>query len=78
MNTMENKRLIQRWMAFADAGFPGPFDEFIAADYVGHLGGATMDRANSNGLNGRLSAHSLMRDIPSRRCLPRVTAWSCA
>ena len=46
MNPDKNKELIRRWLAFAEAGFVGPFDEFIAADYVGHLsGGGDMDRA---------------------------------
>jgi predicted ester cyclase len=43
MQTEENKQLIRRWIAFADARFPGAFDEFIAADYVGHLGDTQMD-----------------------------------
>ena len=45
MQTEENKKLIRRWIAFADAGFPGAFDEFIATDYVGHLGDTRMDLA---------------------------------
>jgi steroid delta-isomerase-like uncharacterized protein len=43
--TADNKELVRRWIAFANAGFRGTFDDFIAADYVGHLGGGTMDRA---------------------------------
>jgi predicted ester cyclase len=43
MQTDQNKRVVRRWIAFADAGFPGVFDEFIAADYVGHLSDAQMD-----------------------------------
>jgi steroid delta-isomerase-like uncharacterized protein len=43
--TADNKELVRRWLAFANAGFRGTFDDFIAADYVGHLGGGTMDRA---------------------------------
>jgi predicted ester cyclase len=39
-----NKDLIRRWIAFSNSGFAGGFDSFIAADYVGHLGAATMDR----------------------------------
>jgi predicted ester cyclase len=62
MNTMKNKRLIQRWMAFGDAGFPGPFDEFIAADYVGHLGGTTMDRAELERLE-----RAFVRSFPDAR-----------
>ena len=45
MQTEENKKLIRRWIAFADAGFHGTFDEFIAIDYIGHLGATQMDRA---------------------------------
>jgi hypothetical protein len=45
MQTEENKTLIRRWIAFADAGFPGSFDEFIAAEYIGHLGDTYMDLA---------------------------------
>jgi steroid delta-isomerase-like uncharacterized protein len=37
--------LIRRWIAFANGGFDGRFDQFIADDYAGHLGGATMDGA---------------------------------
>ncbi len=45
MQPEENKELIRRWIAFADAGFPGAFDELFAADYVGHLGDTHMDLA---------------------------------
>jgi predicted ester cyclase len=38
-----NKDLIRRWISFANAGFAGSFDRFIAADYVGHVGATTMD-----------------------------------
>jgi steroid delta-isomerase-like uncharacterized protein len=42
----QNKDLIQRWIGFANAGFRGAFDDFIAADYVGHLAGfPDQDRA---------------------------------
>jgi predicted ester cyclase len=43
MQTGENKNLIRRWIAFADTGFHGTFDAFIADDYVGHLGSSEMD-----------------------------------
>jgi steroid delta-isomerase-like uncharacterized protein len=43
--TADTKEIVRRWIAFANAGFPGTLDDFIAADYVGHLGGGTMDRA---------------------------------
>jgi predicted ester cyclase len=29
---------------FANAGFVGSVDEFVAGDYIGHLGAVTMDR----------------------------------
>ena len=45
MGTDENKELIRRWIAFADGGFRGSFDQFIARDYVGHLGAARMNVA---------------------------------
>lgn len=45
MQTDENKHVIRRWIAFADTGFPGRFDAFIAGDYVGHVGGTEMDVA---------------------------------
>ncbi len=43
MQTERNKKQVRRWIAFADAGFPGTLDQFIAADYVGHLGDMQMD-----------------------------------
>ena len=39
----KHKDLIRRWIAFSNSGFRGKFDQFIAADYVGHLGAATID-----------------------------------
>jgi steroid delta-isomerase-like uncharacterized protein len=44
MDTEKNKALIRRWIDFANAGFVGNVDEFIAADYIGHLGAVAMDR----------------------------------
>jgi hypothetical protein len=44
VGTDSNKELIRRWISFANSGFPGSFDSFIAQDYVGHLGAATTDR----------------------------------
>jgi steroid delta-isomerase-like uncharacterized protein len=42
----QNKELIRRWIAFANTGFPGALDEYIAGDYVGHLPGfPDQDRA---------------------------------
>jgi len=40
-----NKQIVRRWIAFSNTGFRGSFDDFIAADYVGHLNGQTIDRA---------------------------------
>jgi predicted ester cyclase len=40
----DNKNLIRRWIAFANTGFSGSFDEFVARDYVGRLGVMIMDR----------------------------------
>jgi steroid delta-isomerase-like uncharacterized protein len=39
-----NKDLIRRWIAFSNTGFAGSLDNFVASDYVGHLGATTMDR----------------------------------
>lgn len=44
MNPERNKDLIRRWIAFANAGFAGSFDQFIADDYIGHMGAAVMNR----------------------------------
>ena len=43
-DTDRNKELIRRWIAFANAGFAGRFDQFVAGDYIGHMGAGTMDR----------------------------------
>jgi predicted ester cyclase len=51
-----NKDLIRRWIAFADQGFRGDFGEFISADYVGHLGGSDMDRAELERLERAFAA----------------------
>ena len=53
-DTDRNKELIRRWIAFANAGFAGRFDRFIAADYIGHAGAAAMDRAVANYQANRL------------------------
>ena len=45
MKSNQNKELIRRWIVFANAGFAGSFDEFIAPGYVGHLGASDMDRS---------------------------------
>ncbi len=43
LGTDKNKDLVRRWIAFANTGFAGKFDQFIAADYLGHMGATTMD-----------------------------------
>ena len=41
-----HKDLIRRWLDFAAGGFDGPFDSFIADDFVGHtIGDGDIDRA---------------------------------
>jgi len=40
----DNKDLIRRWIGYANAGFLGTFDQFIARDYVGHLGAKVINR----------------------------------
>jgi steroid delta-isomerase-like uncharacterized protein len=44
VDTEKNKDLIRRWIDFANGGFSGSFDDFVAADYLGHAGVATMNR----------------------------------
>lgn len=44
MTQNSNKALIRRWIAFANTGFARKLGEFIAPDYIGQLGGCTMDR----------------------------------
>jgi steroid delta-isomerase-like uncharacterized protein len=44
VDTQKNKALIRRWIDFSNAGFVGSLDEFVAADYIGHLGAETLDR----------------------------------
>jgi len=51
-----NKDVIHRWIAFANGGFSGAFDEFIALDYVGHFGGADMDRRELERLEREFAA----------------------
>ena len=52
----QNKDLIRRWIDFSNRGFAGSFDDFIAADYVGHLGAATMDRTELERLERQFCA----------------------
>lgn len=51
-----NKQLIRRWLAFAGRGFRGSFDEFIAPQYIGHLGEARMDLAELERLERAFAA----------------------
>ena len=44
MDIEKNKDLIRRWIDFSNTGFIGSLDDFIAEDYIGHLGAVTMDR----------------------------------
>jgi predicted ester cyclase len=44
VDTKASKNLIRRWIDFSNDGFVGNFDEFVAVDYVGHLGATTMNR----------------------------------
>jgi predicted ester cyclase len=44
MESDANKELIRSWIAFANAGFQGSFDRFVAGDFIGHLGAGAMDR----------------------------------
>jgi steroid delta-isomerase-like uncharacterized protein len=39
-----NKALVRSWIAFSNARFRGRFEPFIADDYVGHMGGADVNR----------------------------------
>jgi predicted ester cyclase len=32
-----NKELVRHWLEFADSGFTGKFEDFLTADYIGHL-----------------------------------------
>jgi predicted ester cyclase len=38
----EAKRVVRNWLANADGGFRDRFDSYIAADYIGHVGGLRM------------------------------------
>jgi len=76
-----NKELIRRWIAFANAGFAGSFDQFVAADYIGHMGAATMDRAELERLERQFGtafpdAHHTIDDLIAEgdRVVLRTTA----
>ena len=55
-DTERNKELICRWITFANAGCPAIFDQFVAADYIGHMGVVTMDRAELERLERQFGA----------------------
>jgi predicted ester cyclase len=54
--TDRNKELIRRWIAFANGGFAGSFDPFMAVDYIGHMGATTMDRVELERLERQFCA----------------------
>lgn len=73
--------LNRRWIAFANTGFAGSFDPFIAADYIGHAGAATMDRAELERAERRFcaafpDAHHTIDDLIAEgdRVVLRTTA----
>ena len=81
LNTDKNKDLIRRWIAFANEGFGGSFDQFIAPDYVGHLGATEMDRSELERLERQFSlafpdAHYTVDDMIAEgdRVVLRTTA----
>jgi predicted ester cyclase len=81
LDTDENKDLIRRWIAFANAGFAGSFDQFIAADYVGHMGAAAFDRSELERLERQFclafpDAHHTVDDLIAEgdRVVLRTTA----
>ncbi len=81
VDTEKNKNLIRRWIDFSNAGFVGSFDDFIAADYLGHLGAATMDRCELERLEQAFyrafpDAHHVVEDLIAEgdRVVLRTTA----
>jgi hypothetical protein len=64
MELNQNKELIRRWIAFANASFAGRFDEFIAHGYIGHLRARDMDRSEWNVLNRNFARHFRTRTNP--------------
>jgi predicted ester cyclase len=72
VDTEKNKDLIRRWIDFANAGFLGSFGDFVAADYLGHLGAATMDRNELERLERSFfrafpDAHHIVEDLIAER-----------
>ena len=81
LDTDLNKSLIRRWIAFANTGFAGIFDQFIAADYVGHLGATAVDRIELERLERQFyvafpDAHHTIDDLIAEgdRVVLRTTA----
>jgi hypothetical protein len=81
VDTEQNKDLIRRWIDFSNAGFVGSFDDFIAANYLGHLGAATMDRNELERLERAFyrafpDAHHVVEDLIAQgdRVVLRTTA----
>jgi steroid delta-isomerase-like uncharacterized protein len=77
----KNKDLIRRWIEFSNAGFPGSLDDFIAPDYMGHLGATTMDRHELERLERQFAAafpdaHHTIHDLIAEgdRVVLRTTA----
>jgi len=52
----KHKDFIRQWVGFSNSGFPGKFDQFIAAEYLGHLGATRMDRDELERLERQFSA----------------------
>jgi hypothetical protein len=48
--------LIRQWIAFANTGFAGSFDQFVTANYVGHLGAVSMDQTELERLERQFCA----------------------
>jgi predicted ester cyclase len=76
-DTAQNKALVRRWIGFASKGFPGSFSEFIARDYMGHLGGmdtdlAELERAERAFARAFQDARYAIEDLVAER--DRVTA----
>lgn len=76
-----NKDLIRRWIEFSNTGFAGSVAEFISAEYIGHLGGTTMDRNELERLERQFSmafpdAHHTIDDLIAEgdRVVLRTTA----
>ena len=76
-----HKDVIRRWIEFSNGGFAGSFDDFISADYVGHLGASTIDRQQLECLERQFcdafpDAHHAIDDLVAEgdRVVLRTTA----